>query len=180
MNKTKNSIAILLIVFLTCKITAQSNLTKVTLLNKQVQIKVPTGFKQLTTDEINRKFARGRRPSVVFSSKNGKVNLTLDLKPTQITQEGLVKYEKNYNFMFNRYRIDKTKKNPDIIIINKHKIGVLKLVMPSATGKLYTLMFYTNIGNQMLMGSFYYPETSKIKWQAIEDEIVNSLSVKKN
>ena len=110
MNKLKNNIAILLVILFVYKGTAQNNLTKRILLDNQVTIKTPTNFKQLDVNEINQKYDPSRRPSIAFSNTKGNVSLTLDLKPTQITQEDLLKYQVNYGFMFSKYRIDQTKK----------------------------------------------------------------------
>ena len=157
---------------------AQVELSKKTVLENQVIIKIPEGFKQLEEIEINKKFAIGRRPNVVFSNDNGTVNLTLDLKSTQINQGALVNYQANYGYMFSQYRIDKTKNSSDIITVNNHKVGFFKLLIPERTGKVYTLMFYTNIGNQLLIGSFYCPINEQKKWQETANEILNSLVVK--
>ena len=157
MKKIKITIVLLLVISFSYTGIAQISLTKKTVLEKQVTIKAPKGFKELDVTEINQKYERGRRPNVVFSNDNGEVSLTLDLKPTQINQEALVKYQANYGFMFSKYRIDQTKNSNDLITINGHIVGFFKLKMPTRTGISYILMFYTNIGNQMLTGMFTCP-----------------------
>ncbi|HIE44593.1 MAG TPA: hypothetical protein EYG80_02000 [Flavobacteriaceae bacterium] len=102
----------------------------------------------------------------------------MDLKPTQISQEGLTKYKANYGYMFSKYKIDQTQKSDDLIVINNHKVGFFKLKMPTKSGISYTLMIYTNIGNQMLIGTFSCPIGDQKKWEATADEILQSLIIK--
>ena len=177
MKNIKISITFLFVLVITGSF-AQTALTQKTLLEKQVKIKIVKDFKQLNAKEINAKYDRGRRPSLAFSNDDGTVSLTLDLKPTQMSQEKLASYQKSYTYMFSVYLLDKTKKSNDLISINNHKVGFFKLKMPTKTGIMYTLMFHTNIGNQMLTCSFTCPIADQSKWEATADEIMNSLLTK--
>jgi len=178
MKTIKIIIALVFTFFLYNRGSAQTTLTKKTVLEKQVTLKIPTDFKKLAVEEINQKYERGRRPTIVFVNNKGDVTITLELKSTQISQESLPRYQANYGFMFNKYVLDKTKASNDLITINNHVVGFLKLKMPTRTGVLYTLMFYTNIGNQMLTGSFSCPINEQQKWKNTADEILMSLVVK--
>ncbi len=178
--KTINIIIVLALTMFFCTIgNAQTSLTSKTVLEKQVTLKIPKGFKELGIAEINQKYERGRRPNIVFANNKRNVTITLELKSTQISQESLPRYQANYGFMFSKYLIDKTKKSNDLIPINNHKVGFFKLKMPTRTGLSYTLMFYTNIGNQMLTGTFSCPINEQQKWENSADKILRSLVVKK-
>ena len=65
------------------------------------------------------------------------------------------------------------------MVINNHKVGFFKLKMPSKNGITYTLMIYTNIGSQMLIGAFSCPIEEQNKWEKIADEILNSIVINK-
>lgn len=158
------------------------DLERKSILNDNGSIKIPNGFKELSKNEIVQKFPRLLRTGgTVFSNKNGTINLTINVSTEPANQDVIEKYRENYNDMLvNLYNTGyKKENNSGIINTHNQKVGFVKFLYPNKQKtKDYTLMFFTDYEEYLLVCTFSCPESEAATWEQTAEDIMNSLKIK--
>ena len=160
---------------------------KKTTLAKNLTIGVPEGFISLPDDGIAAKYPAQRRPLAVFSSANGRVDMSVAQRPTNFTNRDyalLLKiYKASIQNMYGKVQFLRE----DIQTINKRDFVVLEFVSSVAdnrrTGTLapirkYQLVQYAIEGDQLYVFTFDAPAQEQAQWQPTAHEIMESVVLK--
>ena len=139
-------------------------------------VKIPTTFKQLDYETINKKY-NGDVPNVVFSNDETTINIAISITENEM---------KNYQIeSYKEYMEKMLKSNSEIISSNyykegNHNIGQIKLMSNAVDTKIYNNMIFFSYNDKLVIIAFNCTEELKEEWQNVGDFITNSLFFKNN
>lgn len=137
-------------------------------------IKVPKKFKQLTQEEINKKYT-GNVPNIVFSNDELTINVAISMTDNQMKNTDIKKFQ--------QYMEEVLKENSEIIKSNyyqvdQHNIGQIKIISKAADTNIYNNMIYFSYQDKLVIITFNCTEELKEEWQEVGDFIIDSLFFK--
>ena len=139
-------------------------------------VKIPTTFKQLDYETINKKY-NGDVPNVVFSNDETTINIAISITENEM---------KNYQIeSYKEYMEKMLKSNSEIISSNyykegNHNIGQIKLMSNAVDTKIYNNMIFFSYNDKLVIIAFNCTEELKEEWQNVGDFIIDSLFFKNN
>lgn len=139
-------------------------------------VKVPTTFKQLDYETINKKY-NGDVPNVVFSNDETTINIAISITENEMKNDQIESYKEYMEKML--------KSNSEIISSNyykegNHNIGQIKLMSNAVDTKIYNNMIFFSYNDKLVIIAFNCTEELKEEWQNVGDFITDSLFFKNN
>lgn len=152
-------------------------LEKKTLLNNQIEILIPKGFKELSEKLITAKYPGKKRPKLVFSNEATTTNIALSITEENADSSLIYQY---YEALLKRYRTLQNLSISDhgIKIINKKYTGYFRFISKGSDQNIYNYQFFTDCNGKVLFGSFNCVEKEMVQWESAAFDIVHSLKVK--
>ncbi|SNR85428.1 MULTISPECIES: hypothetical protein [Hymenobacter] len=160
---------------------------KKTVVSKNITVGVPDGFQPLPDDGIAAKYPAPRKPLAVFSSPNGRVDLSVAQKPTTFSNRDyslLVKiYKASIQNMYSKVEFLKE----DIRTVNKRDYVMLEFVSTVTDNRRnatlapirkYQLVQYSIEGDQLYVFTFVAPAEEQAQWQPVAQAVMASLVMK--
>ncbi|MFD2784840.1 hypothetical protein [Hymenobacter rubripertinctus] len=154
---------------------------------KNLTIGVPEGFAALPDDGIAAKYPAQRRPLAVFTSLNGRVDMSVAQKPTTFSNRDyalLLKiYKASIQNMYGKVKFLRE----DIQTINKRDFVVLEFVSSVTDNRRggtlapirkYQFVQYAIEGDQLYVFTFDAPADEQAQWQPTAREIMSSVVLK--
>jgi len=178
MNKLKIiGFIILSILFVSASNTSIELETK-SLLNDQIELKIPKDFKIMSEEMIKLKYPPEKPPTLVYTDERGEINVAFNLT-TSKAEQGLLLSYKDYFIKAMKDRYPSAKwKSDGIAEINGRKVAYLEMITPGIDTKIYNLMFFTDVDGKLLLCTFNCTQSSMKEWSAAAKEIMYSLKVK--
>lgn len=139
-------------------------------------VKIPTTFKQLDYETINKKY-NGDVPNVVFSNDETTINIAISITENEMKNDQIESYKEYMEKML--------KSNSEIISSNyykegNHNIGQIKLISNAVDTKIYNNMIFFSYNDKLVIIAFNCTEELKEEWQNVGDFITDSLFFKNN
>jgi hypothetical protein len=153
-------------------------LEKRTLLDNKIEILVPKDWKPMSEDLIKIKYPGAKPPTYVLSDVSGGISLAFNHTDSRATQGQVETYKGYLKKSLEDAFEDEEWIDDGIKEINGKKVGFLKLVTNTSSGKIYNQMFFTDLDGKLLIISFNVVENKMKDWKAAADEIMNSLTIK--
>lgn len=178
MKKIKIIGLLILIIVLTTAFITIIDLETKSLLNEQIELKIPKGFKIMSEELINIKYPSQRRPTLVYTSESGGINVALNLTQNKASQQMITTYKDNFVKTFKNIYPSAVWKDSGEKTINGRKVGFLELVTPAIDTEIYNLMFFTDLDDKLLICTFNCTKKDIDKWTPTANEIMNSLKIK--
>lgn len=179
MNQVK-IVAFVILCFFSCIAASASGieLEKKSLLNNQIELKIPKGFTLMSEKILKVKYPMERRPTLVYTDQTGGINVALNLTENQVNQALMSSYTDNFVQSFKQVYASAKWKGSGVKTINGRQVGYLELVTPALDTNIYNLMVFTDLHGKLLICSFNCTEKSIKDWESIAKEIMQSLIVK--
>ena len=150
---------------------------KIELFEKKVEIIIPLLFKEMNKEDIQKRFARGTPPNIVYADEKGSPSISISLKENPITQETISKFvdliEKSITGPLPQTKtVEKGTKE-----INGRKVGYIAIITPSTNGDIYNYMFFTDFNKNLLLFNFSCMNRSFEEWNNTISSINSSLKI---
>ena len=132
-------------------------------------VKVPTSFKQLTSEEISQKYSNAI-PNEVFSNEEGTINVTINITEKDMKNEGIKNYLENL-----------LKENNGEIItsnyyeVDNHNVGQIKLISNGSDSKIYNNTIFFSYNDKLVIITFNCLQELQEEWQKVGDFVIDSL-----
>jgi hypothetical protein len=148
------------------------------LLSGKVEIHVPLQLRPMSKRMFELKYPyENQNTTIAYSDEDATVSLLISPRQDEATQEELPKYQQMLNYRFgNNSSIDF--KKSEIRKINGREFILIEMITPAVDTEVYNLMFITNSGGKLLMGTFNCTMDKLNKWKPLADQIVASVKVK--
>lgn len=154
------------------------NLKTKSLLNDNVEIMIPEGFKIMSEEMLKLKYPSANRPTIVYTNDSGSINVALNLTISSASQDLIPQFKEALQNTFRQVYPSAKWKGNGINTINDKKVGYLELITPAIDTEVYNLIFFTDVNSKLLLCTFNCTVQYLKEWQSIGDEIMNSLKVK--
>jgi len=148
------------------------------LLDDQVELKIPVGFEIMSEEMMKLKYPSERRPTLIYTNESGGINVALNLTENAASQELIPAYKDNLVKTFKNIYPSAEWKDNGVKEINGKKVGYLELVTPAIDTEIYNLMFFTDLDGKLLLCTFNCTKESIDEWTPTAKEIMNSLNIK--
>jgi len=148
------------------------------LLDDQLELKVPKAFEIMSEEMMDIKYPTNRRPTLVFTNESGSINVALNLTANPANQDLITPYKDNFIKTFQATYPTAKWKDSGVTEIHGKKVGFLKLITPAVDTKIYNLIFFTDLNDKLLLCTFNCTEKEIEEWKDTGDEILNSLKLK--
>ena len=148
------------------------------LLNDKVELKVPLDFEIMSYEMMQIKYPSTNRPTLVYSSKSGGINVALNLTQHPANQDIISSYKENFVQTFKNAYPSAEWKDNGVTEINGRKVGYLELVTPAIDTEIYNLVFFTDLEGKLLICTFNCTKKDTQDWIPIGKKIMNSLKIK--
>lgn len=135
-------------------------------------IKVPTSFRQLTSEEINQKYI-GNVPETVFSNEDGSINVAINTTENEMKNEEISSYkiqmendakENNWKVISSNY-----------YEVDNHNISQIKMISSVNNSNIYNNTIAFSYKDKLVLITFKCKEELKEEWEGIGDFIIDSL-----
>lgn len=151
---------------------------KKSIISDKVEILVPKSFTIMPEEMAKMKYPSEKRPTLIYSDKEGSVNLAFNYTTSQITDKDIPSFEPQIKKQFENLYPSATWYKDTVLTINNKKVGVLELLTPATDTKIYNLMFFIELEGKLLMSTFNCTENQMEEWKPVANEIMQSLKIK--
>ena len=167
-----------LFLLLSTAFTSTIELEKKSLLNDQVELKVPKDFGIMSEELMKLKYPSGRRPTLVYSNASGSINLALNHTQSEATQQLLPEFKDYFVQVFTNLYPSAERKGSGLKTINGKEVGYVEFISPAIDTEIYNLIFFTDLDGRLLLCTFNCTINNLEEWEPIGKEIFNSLKIK--
>lgn len=150
-----------------------------TLFDGKVEILLPKSFEIMKEALLKVKYPSERRPTLVYTNESTTVNIAFNHITSKATQQALEQYRNVLAATFKNNYPDAAWEANEIRTINNRKVGVIIVTTPAIDTKIYNQIFFTDVDDRLLIGTFNCTIKEKEAWKATAEKILNSLVVKK-
>ena len=154
------------------------DLEKKSILNNKVEILVPKGFEIMSEEMMKAKYPSERRPTLIFTDKEGTINLAFNHITSKASQEQLEMYKENFVSTFKILYPSAEWKSTGIKEINGRKVAYLELITTAVDTEVYNLLFFTDVDGRLLLCTFNCVKRSQAEWTKSAHQIMNSLVIR--
>lgn len=154
------------------------NLKTRSLLNDNIEIKIPEDFRIMSEEMLKLKYPSANRPTIVYTDESGSINVAFNLTTNNASQDIIPQFKEVLQNTFKQVYPSAKWKGDGINMINDKNVGYLELITPAIDTKVYNLVFFTDVNSQLLLCTFNCTVQYLEEWQSIGHEIMSSLKVK--
>lgn len=135
-------------------------------------VKIPTDFRKLSTEEINKKYS-GDVPETVFANADDDVNIAISISDVQVTDDQIEEYLEVMKELL--------ESNSDIITtdfyeVNKHHVATMKVgTEGNNDDAYYNQMMFFSYEDKLVVIAFNCDLDDRGTWENVGDFIINSL-----
>ncbi|WCN36599.1 hypothetical protein [Aneurinibacillus uraniidurans] len=147
-------------------------------LSDKVEILLPKKFTIMSDEMAKVKYPSGNRPTLIYTDESGSVNVALNHTQNPITNGQIPEAKDQIKKLFTTMYPNATWYSDTVEQINNKNVGVLELLTPAADGKIYNLMFYTELEGKMLLVTFNCKEQQMEEWKPVAKQIMKSINTK--
>ena len=167
-----------LFLLLSTAFTSTIELEKKSLLNDQVELKVPKDFGIMSEELMKLKYPSERRPTLVYSNASGSINLALNHTQSEATQQLIPEFKDYFVQVFTNLYPSAERKGSGLKTINGKEVGYVEFISPAIDTEIYNLIFFTDLDGRLLLCTFNCTINNLEEWEPIGKEIFNSLKIK--
>ncbi|MET4108801.1 hypothetical protein [Hymenobacter sp. UYP22] len=160
---------------------------KKTAVGKNITIGVPESFAALPDDGIAAKYPSPRKPLAVFSNPSGRIDLSVQQKPTTFSNRDYALLLKIYKASIQNLYSKVQFLREDIQTINKRDFVVLEFVSTVTDNRRggnlapirkYQLVQYAIERDQLYVFTFDAPAEEQAQWQPTAQAVMQSIVLK--
>lgn len=138
-------------------------------------IKVPTDFKQLTDESVQKKY-NGDIPDIVFSNDETTVNIAVSITSSSLKNHEVKKYQKMIEALFSDSQILAS----DYYQVEEHNIGQIKLISQASDTDIYNNIIFFSYDEKLVIIAFNCMKELQNEWEKVGDFIIESLFFKES
>ena len=140
--------------------------------NNKFFLKVPTNFRQLTSEEINQKYI-GNVPETVFSNEDGSINVAINTTENEMKNEEISSYkiQMENDAKENNWKVI----NSNYYEVDNHNISQIKMISSVNNSNIYNNTIAFSYKDKLVLITFKCKEELKEEWEGIGDFIIDSL-----
>lgn len=155
---------------------SQVLLEKTSLLEKQIEMLIPTGFSQLSKEMIANKYPTATdKPNWAIADKDAKVNLAYTYTQLFMDDNSIPGYSDELLTKI-RTNLKNIEYIDDGILLQDGKnIGYIKFISQAKNEKIFNYFFYISLNNRLLLFNFTCTNKWRDKWEVKAEEIANSI-----
>lgn len=173
---------IFVVAFLISTITSwkahEIKLEKKIVLDDKVEILLPKDFGIMPEDMLKLKYPLTKRPTLVYSDEDGKINVAFNHTASKATQQQMATYKDYFISAFKIAHPNADWLSNGVKKINGRDMGYLELITQAIDTKIYNLIFFTDLDGRLLLTTFNCTIGEKEKWFSAAHQIMNSLALK--
>ncbi len=137
-------------------------------------IKVPKEFKQLSYEDILKKYS-GEVPKIVFSNDSMSVNIAISITDNEMKDSEIDHYKK---YMENILQCDSKIIDNKSYKVDGHTIGQLKLISKAEDTEIFNNMIFFSYHDKLVIVTFNCTDDLKSEWEEVGDFVIDSLFFK--
>jgi hypothetical protein len=139
---------------------------------------VPQGFTIMDEEMLSLKYPSERRPTEVYTNKDGSINLAINHTKDRMPQSDISAFHKQMDGMFRNLYPSATWFESGVIGINGREWLTLNLRTPAIDTEIRNIMVGTSVEGRLLLVSFNVTKEQESQWLEPAKAIVQSLRVK--
>jgi hypothetical protein len=143
-----------------------------------VSVKLPDGFVRMSDDDMAVKYPSTKKPVAMFSSLDRMVDFGLNVTKSNWAGNDLNLLKEVYKSTLYTLFSEVSILKEEVRTVNKNDFVVLEFTSYSDHVRKYTYLQYGIFNNRVYIFNFTCPAKMQPEWQAIAEEIMNSVKVK--
>lgn len=140
------------------------------------RLKIPTSFKAMTSEEIEKKYGKDGAPKIVYTNDANDVNIAVSPTDSTITNDQIETY---LNTMKSVLSVGGEIINTELFTQGSHNVGTIQITTDSDDTKYYNEMLFFSQDDKLNMVSFNCKEDQRKKWQPVGEFIMKSIDFTK-
>lgn len=154
---------------------AEVELIKKRVLSERVEILIPKGFEVMSEQQMEFNYAKAQsRPSVIFTNSK-EASLAFNYTDNAADQDMIEMYAATFYKTYTKQFKDAKWFENGVKEINGRKVGYMELMKPELGHEVYTLIFFTDVEDKLLMCTFTCADRQKPEWEAVAKQIMASV-----
>lgn len=160
------------------KASTDTSLELKSLLSDKVEILLPKDFEIMSEEMMKTKYPSERRPTLVYTNKEGSINIAFNHLKDKASQQQLPQFKKTFEDTFKNLYPSATWYSNEIRKINGRDVGILELITPAVDTEVYNLIAYTPLERNLLLVTFNCTKEQLNTWKSTGQTIIASLKIK--
>lgn len=157
----------------------QPVMKKQSLLDDQIELKIPSEFKPVDNYDIRVNPLSDRSQTVVYRHLSEEVKMVLNFTLNRLDSDGIPETLHTYmTHLKDRFPMAEWISH-GVREINGHRVGYFEMLTPGGKQGAYNLLFFTNLRGRMLICTFSSTEDVFTEWRPTGHEIMASLKIHK-
>ncbi|GAA4382405.1 hypothetical protein [Hymenobacter koreensis] len=153
---------------------AEVELVKKRVLSERVEILIPKGFEVMSEQQMDFLYAKAQsRPSVIYTNASH-ASLSFTYTDNTADQDMVPMYAQNFVKTYKKQYPDATFFADGVKEVNGRKVGFIEMMKPELGHQMYTLIFFTDVEDRLLMCTFSCPDRQKPEWETVAKQVMGS------
>ena len=147
------------------------------LLGDKITMMIPKKFTEMNLATAKKKYASDQRPNYILSDKSGTINLLFEHIEAKVTNEEIESMRDQVFGLMKKTNLGIRKHSVGAETVSDKTIAYVEFTNPAMDGKVYNLLFFVELDEQVLMVSFNCRTKSMNFWQKSFFEMMKSLTI---
>ena len=157
--------------------------------NKHISVKLPEDFRLVSEQELAEKYVSSRKPIALYTSRDGQVDVSVNLSNTQWQYFDLPLVKDFYKASLNTLYSQLKMLREDVVEVGKHQMAIFEFigtvegeestVRKTNSISKYTYIAYALVNGKVVVFTFTAPARMQQNWAPVAEEIMNSIKIKK-
>nr|WP_106781377.1 hypothetical protein [Lysinibacillus timonensis] len=145
--------------------------------NNQIRMYIPKAFEVMTPELMDIKYPSSRRPEYIYTSESSSINVTMKMMEQVIKKEELENFTHNMMYMLRKLQPSAEMLDYGMKEVNGEQIGYFDFMTPALDGKIYNLMYFFMVGENVTMGSVNCLKNEMTIWKPLAYGMMESISI---
>lgn len=155
-------------------------LEKKNVLDGQLELLMPKGWRPMKDYLVKIKYPGSRPPTEVYSENSGALSLAFNLTESSANTATLPQYQQSLQLSMEKAFPNADWQETGHRKINGHQVYFFKVVTEMYDDRIYNQLFFTDFKGKLLICTFNCVENKAQTWKPIADSIMNSLRLIEN
>ncbi len=144
--------------------------------NYNYSIAIPTSFKVLSTEEIEKEYGKEDAPVASFENEGGTINILIQKPENKLANDQIKEYlEATKTILATSANIIET----DYYTVDDHNVGTIRVVSTNEGEKFYSQMAIFSYEDKLAIITFSCKDSERAEWEKVGQAVIKSLKFTK-
>lgn len=145
--------------------------------DEKVKIYIPNDFMDMPLEARKLKYPAENRPEIIKSNEDGTIAITLNIIDSPLAEEHVEELKDGMKNVIRKVNPSNVFYDDGVLEVDSKNIGFFEFKSSAIDEFLYNLMFFFELEEKTVMGTFSYPYKKYDDWRDVAFQVLKTIRV---